>query len=74
VDGSEKMGNGSGVVTQGLAAFDLDVSVGLPAATLTFTELFADDQVVFSFDRLPAETRRELQACFSAQKPGSPGM
>jgi hypothetical protein len=47
VDGSEKMGNGSGVVTQGVAAialtdakYDTVAGVSLPAETLTITDLF----------------------------------
>jgi hypothetical protein len=72
VGGSEKMGNGSGVVTQGLAALaltgaKLDTVIGLPlpAETLTITDLFPGETAVFSFANLPLEARREFQACFS---------
>lgn len=72
VGGSEKMGNGSGVVTQGLAAltltdakFDTVISSSLPAETLTITDLFPGETAVFSFANLPQEAQREFQACFS---------
>jgi len=71
VDGSEKMGNGSRVVTQGLAALFLtgaqsDTAVGLPlpAETLTIADLFPGETMVFPFADLPREARHELQACF----------
>jgi hypothetical protein len=72
VDGSEKMGNGSRVVTQGLAAltltaakYDSVAGLSLPAETLTITDLFPGETVVFSFANLPREAQQEFQACFS---------
>jgi hypothetical protein len=72
VDGSEKMGNGSGVVTQGLAALALtdtknDTVAGLsfPAETLTITDLFPGETVVFPFANLSQEAQQEFRACFS---------
>ena len=69
VDGSEKMGNGSGVVTQGQAALMLtDAKYGaglsLPAETLTITDGFPGE-TVFSFATLPQEAQQQLRACFS---------
>ena len=71
VGGSEKMGNGSGVVTQGAAALVLtdnrqrDVgALPLPAKTLTLADLFPGETVAFSFANLPRDARREFQACF----------
>ena len=75
VDGNEKMGNGSGVVTQGVAALALtdakakyDTAAGLswPAETLTITDLFPGETVEFSFSKMPREAQQEFQACFSA--------
>lgn len=73
VDGSEKMGNGSGTVTQGLAAQVLtgskhDGSLPLPAETLTITNLFPGETVVFSFANLPQDAHHELQVCFSGAR------
>jgi hypothetical protein len=77
VNGSEKMGNGSGIVTQGLAALALTdakfadakfgtvIGLSLPAETLTITDLFPGETAVFSFASLPREAQREFQACFS---------
>jgi hypothetical protein len=72
LDGSEKMGNNSGVVTQGLAALMLtdtgnDTAAGspLPMETLTITDLFPGETVVFSFANLPQNVRHEFQACFT---------
>jgi hypothetical protein len=72
VGGSEKMGNGSGVVTQGLAAlaltdtkYDTAAGLSLPAETLTITDLFPGETAVFSFANLPPEAQYEIQACFS---------
>jgi len=71
VDGSEKMGNSSGVVTTGLAAIVLtDTKYGapaglsLPAETLTITDLFPGE-TVFSFANLPQAAQHEFRACFS---------
>jgi len=75
VGGSEKMGNGSGVVTQGLAALaltdakhDTVVGLSLPAETLTITDLFPGETTVFSFANLPQEAQHEFQACFSGAR------
>ena len=72
VDGSEKMGNGSLVVTRGIAALVLtdtkyaeDAGLPLPAETLTIADLFPDETVVFPFAELPRDARREFEACFS---------
>jgi hypothetical protein len=64
VGGSERMGNGSGVVTQGLAALVLN-GLSLPADTLTITDLFPGETVVFPFANLPQDAQHEFQACFS---------
>ncbi len=66
VDGAESMGNGSKVVTQGLAAYTL-TGIPLPAESLTMSELFPE-AVSFSFDKLPAQTRRDLQGCFPVKR------
>ena len=72
VAGSEKMGNSSGVVTQGLAAlaltdakYDAAAGLPLPADTLAITDLFPGETVVFSFANLPPEAQHQLQTCFS---------
>src|SRR5207249_2106260 len=67
VEGSEKMGNGSGVVTQGLAAVVLTGAKQdrVPAETLTITDLFPGETVVFPFANLPQDARQEFRACFT---------
>jgi len=63
VAGSEKMGNGSGVVTSGLAALAL-TETSLPAESMTIGELFPGETVVFPFADFPKAARREFGACF----------
>ena len=65
VEGSEKMGNGSSAVTNGLAALMLDLP--LPAENLTIKDLFPNETVVFPFTNLPKDARREFTACFSTR-------
>lgn len=71
VDGSEKMGNGSNVVTQGLAAVMLTdtkndtIGLPLPLEALIISDLFPGETVAFPFAKLPMDAREELQVCFS---------
>jgi hypothetical protein len=69
VGGSEKMGNGSGVVTQGLASLALTDTKSLPAETLTITDLFPGETAVFSFANLPQEAQHRFQTCFAGAGP-----
>ena len=80
VEGSEKMGNGSGVVLHGLAALVLAetkpgasrTGLPFPAESLTISDLFPGETVTFSFRDLPADARQELNACFQrADSPAS---
>ena len=72
VEGSEKMGNGSGLVLHGLAALVLDetkrgvsrTGLPFPAESLTITDLFPGETVTFSFANLPKDARKDLNACF----------
>ena len=72
VEGSEKMGNGSGVVLHGLAALVLSetkrgasrTGLPLPLESLTISDLFPGEIVTFSFANLPKDARREFNACF----------
>lgn len=72
MEGSEAMGNGSGVVLHGLAALVLAESkrggsrtgLSFPAASLTIRDLFPGETVAFTFADLPATARQELEACF----------
>ena len=70
VKGSEKMGNGSGVILHGLAAVQL-AGLPIPADSLTITDLFPGETVTFPFATLPAAARRDLNACFPASKSGT---
>jgi cytochrome c551/c552 len=63
--GQEKMGNGSAGAS-GLASAMLHAP--LPRKSLTVTELFPGETVVFPVDTLDQHTWRELAACF----PGAP--
>jgi hypothetical protein len=73
VEGSEKMGNGSGVVLHGLAALMLTetkrgvsrTGLPFPAESLTISDLFPGETVTFSFANLPKDARQEFNACFS---------
>jgi len=72
VEGTEKMGNGSGVVLHGLAALLLAetkrgvAATGLPfpAETLTISELFPGETATFSFANLPKDAQQQFKACF----------
>jgi hypothetical protein len=72
VEGSEKMGNGNGVVLHGLAALVLAetkrgvsrTGLPFPAESLTISDLFPGETVTFSFANLPKDARREFNACF----------
>ena len=73
VDGSEKMGNRSGVVSHGLAAIlitDTKLDAGsrltFPARTLTISDLVPGQTVVFSFANLPKDAQTQFRSCFSA--------
>jgi hypothetical protein len=66
VEGSEKMGNRSGVVTSGLAALALaGTGLPMPAESLTISDLFEGERVVFGFANLPKDVRHEFEACFA---------
>ncbi len=63
VEGSEKMGNGSGAILHGRAAVMLP-GLPLPANSLTITELFPGETVTFPFANLPNDARGVFEACF----------
>jgi hypothetical protein len=62
VEGSEKMGNGSGLELHGRAALVLD-RLPFPAESLTIRDLFPGHSVTFTFSDLPKTARHELDAC-----------
>jgi hypothetical protein len=62
VEGEEKMGNGTPGL-MGPAAITLR-EIALPLRTLTFSNLFPGETVVFPFEGLPAQARQTLSACF----------
>jgi carbon monoxide dehydrogenase subunit G len=72
VEGSEKMGNGSGVVLHGLAALALAetkrgvsrTGLPFPAESLTISDLFPGETVTFSFANLPKDAQKVFAACF----------
>ena len=63
VEGSEKMGNGSGAILHGLAAVMLP-GLPLPAVSLTIADLFPGETVTFPFATFPEDARRDLASCF----------
>jgi hypothetical protein len=70
VEGMEKMGDGKGGVTKGLAAIyisDANTSLALPAKSLAVSDLFPGDVVTFPFANLPRGARKELAECFPAR-------
>ena len=58
--GQEKMGNGSSSISGRASAA---LQVGMPAKTLTVTDLFPAETVVFPIDTLDIKTRLEFAAC-----------
>jgi cytochrome c551/c552 len=63
LEGQEKMGNGSAGAS-GLAAAKLNGP--LPQKTLSVTDLFPGETVVFPLDNLDRTVRQQLVGCFSA--------
>ena len=78
VEGSEKMGNSSGVVLHQPAALVLAESqrgvsktnLPFPAESLTIRDLFPGETVTFPFANLPKDARQELNTCFSDSSSG----
>jgi hypothetical protein len=61
VEGSERMGDGSQGTPAGPAAINLRIP--LPARTLTISNLFPNETVVFTFDGLTQTMRQALSRC-----------
>ena len=61
IDTHEKMGNGTSSVGAGASVM---LNGPLPASSLAVGDLFPGQTVVFFFDTLPADARRELSACY----------
>jgi hypothetical protein len=55
------MGNGQDAKAQRAA---IKLRTAMPAQSLTISNLFPNDKVVFPFDTLPAAARQTLSACF----------
>lgn len=64
VEGTEKMGNGTAGIS-GPGSVILR-AMPLPAHTLTISNVFPDQSVVFAFDRMAPDQRRMLSACFAS--------
>jgi hypothetical protein len=64
IEGSEQMGNGTGGGS-GPGAILLNPTKLLPARTLTISNLFPDETVVFPFDGPAKNARQALAACFA---------
>ena len=62
VEGTERMGNGTSG-TSGPGSTILK-ALPLPAQTLTISNLFPDQAVVFPFGLLPVHMRQQLAGCF----------
>jgi hypothetical protein len=62
VEGTEKMGNGTGG-SSGPGSIILK-AMPLPARTLTISNLFPDQTVVFPFSKLTSAARQALSTCF----------
>ncbi len=63
VEGTEKMGNGSGTQS-GPGSIFLDHNRTLPWRTLAVANLFPDERIEFPLDELPDAARGQLEACF----------
>jgi hypothetical protein len=79
VEGSEKMGNGGDVIS-GPGAVSLYSTTGtsavpklmpLPVKTLTVSNLFGDETVVFPFGGMTETARQALSTCLTGAKTGS---
>jgi hypothetical protein len=68
IEGSELMANGQ-AGTSGPGAIMLK-QAKLPKQTLTVSNVFADERIVFPFDGLPGNMRKSLSACFSGRDSG----
>jgi hypothetical protein len=76
LEGSEKMGNASGLELHELASLLLvETSPGLsraelpfPAGSLAIRDFFSGKTVTFSFANLPKDTRQEFKSCFPGTK------
>jgi hypothetical protein len=64
VEGSESMGNGSGVTAGPAATILFKAPTALPVTSLTVSGLFPKEAVQFPFNELSAAVRRSLQGCF----------
>jgi hypothetical protein len=71
VEGGESMGNGNGVILHGLAALDLSSPTGLPAESLTVSQLFPGEAVTFLFADLARDARQKLNRCFPGPQSAS---
>ena len=64
VEGTEKMGNGQGANAQRAA---IKLRSVMPAQSLTISNIFPNEKVVFPFDTLPKGARQTLSTCFAAK-------
>jgi hypothetical protein len=64
-EGGKKQGNGAGGPGATILYPDPNVKLSLPAQTLTVSNLFPNETVVFPFADLSATVRRDLSGCFS---------
>lgn len=65
-EGEEKMGNGTpGNAGPASVMLSASPNVKLPARTLTISDLFPGETIVFPFDQLPQQTRQALSVCFA---------
>lgn len=72
VEGSERMGNDSAVILNGLPSLALSetkrggsrTGLQFPVESMTIRELFSGESVMFSFGDLPKDARQEFDACF----------
>jgi hypothetical protein len=76
VEGSEAMGNGSGLILHGMGALMLAETKrggpgggpALPAESWAISDLFPGETVAFPFASLPKDARHGLEACFPGNK------
>ena len=64
VEGTEKMGNGT-AGTSGPGSVVLR-AMPLPSQTLTISDVFPDQRVVFPFSKLTSAARHALSTCFGS--------
>ncbi len=72
VEGGEKQGNGANGPGATILYLNAMINVPLPTHSLTISNLFPDETVVFPLESLSPAVRRDLATCFTADSSWQP--